>query len=422
MGKARNIADSNLTNLAVDSNTLVVDSANDRVGVGTSSPAVKLQVAGSIALTSANNLSWGGAYGAGIPTLTADGTNGFQFYPAGSTSGETMRINASGNVGIGVSNPTVKLVTYANLAAGTSNTIRLYSDAAAATSTSNNSYGFGFLNSTGILSYTAGTGGNHVFYTANTERMRIDSSGNVGIGVSNPSGYSSKLVVLASAGGTTGIFTDNTNYTFAIKSGGSGVSLIGGEAGNNLAFQAGAAERMRLDTSGNLLVGTTSAITGSNTLHIVNSPGDSTQIRVRNSGAASGRHWRYGTDTSNTIYIINQDSAGVYMGNGSTSWSGLSDERSKDIIEPITDAVEKISTLRTVIGKYKTDDEGTRRSFLIAQDVQAVLPEAVSVANQETGYLGLSYTDTIPLLVAAIKEQQAIITDLKSRIEALENK
>jgi hypothetical protein len=45
--------------------------------------------------------------------------------------------------------------------------------------------------------------------------------------------------------------------------------------------------------------------------------------------------------------------------------------------------VNKVLQLRTVIGKYKIDEEGTRRPFLIAQDVQAVLPEAVQSQKDE---------------------------------------
>jgi hypothetical protein len=56
----------------------------------------------------------------------------------------------------------------------------------------------------------------------------------------------------------------------------------------------------------------------------------------------------------------------------------------------------------------------------VAQDVQAVLPEAVDVAADEQGTLSLRYTDTIPLLVAAIQEQQALIQTLTARVEALE--
>ena len=71
-----------------------------------------------------------------------------------------------------------------------------------------------------------------------------------------------------------------------------------------------------------------------------------------------------------------------------------------------------------MIGKYKKDVQGTRRVFLIAQDVQAVLPEAVNAQNDEIKTLGLQYTDVIPLLVAAIQEQQVIIESLKARLDA----
>ena len=117
-------------------------------------------------------------------------------------------------------------------------------------------------------------------------------------------------------------------------------------------------------------------------------------------------------------------SGGVSLTSGATSWASASDERLKDIIEPITDAANKVSQLRAVIGKYKTDEEGTRRPFLIAQDVQAVLPEAVTEGrnskDDETEYLQVAYTEVIPLLVAAIKEQQALITTLTTRVTALE--
>ena len=120
-----------------------------------------------------------------------------------------------------------------------------------------------------------------------------------------------------------------------------------------------------------------------------------------------------GTDSINTYYnVICNGSGGVYLSSGATSWSALSDERYKDIIEPIVNAVDKVSTLRTVIGKYKDDPENTRRSFLIAQDVQAVLPEAITISKEEQR-LGLAYTDVIPLLVAAIKELKTEIDILK---------
>jgi hypothetical protein len=107
-------------------------------------------------------------------------------------------------------------------------------------------------------------------------------------------------------------------------------------------------------------------------------------------------------------------SFGVFLTNTGSSWSSVSDERMKTIVEPIANAAEKVSSLRAVIGYYNNDDLQIRRPFLIAQDVQAVLPEAVSIQDQDEGTLGMSYTDTIPLLVAAIKELKAEIEILKA--------
>ena len=112
--------------------------------------------------------------------------------------------------------------------------------------------------------------------------------------------------------------------------------------------------------------------------------------------------------------------AGPFVNTGGTSWTTASDETLKDIIAPIENATSKLSGLRTVFGKYKTDHSDVRRIFLIAQDVQAVLPEAVNLDTN--GKLGLNYQDLVPVLVAAIKEQQALITQLQADVAALKAK
>jgi len=134
---------------------------------------------------------------------------------------------------------------------------------------------------------------------------------------------------------------------------------------------------------------------------------------------------------------------GVRLPIGGTAWAAISDEGLKDITGSIENATNKIMTLRTVMGKYKADKTGTIRPFLIAQDVQKVLPEAVSTGTvreevdpknpskvlSQSECLFLSYTDMIPLLAASIKEQQtlitsqqALITSLTTRVTALETK
>jgi hypothetical protein len=167
------------------------------------------------------------------------------------------------------------------------------------------------------------------------------------------------------------------------------------------------------DSSGNLLVGATSS-SRANTRVYIKGPDDNQLTLDSNTGAnyTSMYFYNNGTykvginfDNANTRFNIQNNGGGVYLANNATSWTAASDERKKDIIEPISNAIEKVSSLRAIIGKYKTDEEGTRRSFLIAQDVQAVLPEAVDATNPDE--LGVQYTEVIPLLVASIKELNA---------------
>jgi hypothetical protein len=125
---------------------------------------------------------------------------------------------------------------------------------------------------------------------------------------------------------------------------------------------------------------------------------------------------------SQRLYVMDGNSIGVYLQTGNTSWTANSDERLKTDLKPIENAIDKVNQLRSVTGRYKTDEEGKSRSFLIAQDVEKVLPEAVTkgaLSQTDKAYiegeefLGVSYTDVIPLLVAAIKELNAKVDALK---------
>ena len=255
---------------------------------------------------------------------------------------ERLRIDTSGNVGIGVSNSAVKLTVYANLAAGTSNTIRLYNDGAASDSVSNNSYGFGFLNTTGGFTYTAGSGGYHGFYTANTERMRIDSSGNAcfsctGLSSSAPNTSSSSVIEF-----------------------GSGV------------------------------------------------------LKTRGDGQPTRIQFYWGTTQVGSVIVSST----------ATSYVTSSDYRLKENIAPMTGALDVVQQLKPVTYSWKVD--GSSGQGFIAHELQEIVPDCVTGekdAVDEEGnpvYQGIDTSFLVATLTAAIQEQQAMIEELKAKVAALE--
>ena len=319
---------------------------------------------------------------------------------------------------------------------------------------------------TTALVYSADTSGVLQLQTnGGTTAVTIDTNQNVGVGVT-PNAWSSSYKVIqneaaafwsATTGNglnlTSGYYYNGTNniyinsdYALRYSQNGGGTGAHAwyiapsGTAGNAITFT----QAMTLDVSGNLLVGTTSAGSGGTNAYtagslllggtIVSAGYKYCAINVNTGGSGAAVSYQYNAAERAAIFwnqsndrlfaFVGNSSTGVYMANSATSWTANSDERLKTDLIPIENAAQKVSTLRAVTGRYKTDAEGVSRSFLIAQDVQAVLPEAVSIgampmSEDKTEYLGVSYTDTIPLLVAAIKELSAQVTTLQTQVTAL---
>jgi hypothetical protein len=291
------------------------------------------------------------------------------------------------------------------------------------------------------LDYTTTLTGGTGIVNFGSGQFYKDASGNVGMGTASPQ---SKLHVYTGASGV----TPNSESKLTVESSGTAAIGILAPAANesivyfgnptsnvdggivynhnsrNMIFRtAGNTNRMRMDSTGRLIIGADTANASESKLEIRGPSNTGLSIYMLKAGQVEVNMGFGGGGDSN--FYINSGSntigtSGVYLPNVGYSGGSVSDERMKTIIEPIENASAKVATLRTVIGYFNNDTTQTRRPFLIAQDVQAVLPEAVSVQNTETGTLGMSYTDTIPLLVAAINEQQALITSLTARVAALE--
>lgn len=145
--------------------------------------------------------------------------------------------------------------------------------------------------------------------------------------------------------------------------------------------------------------------------------GSATAILKMLHASSSSDVWAFGPQSDgNFVATIQSSNSGVFINKASptTGWNSTSDERAKVLLGEITDGMAKVKTLRSQMAYYAADPDQVHVPVLIAQDVLAVLPEAVAPATGD-GFMGLSYTAVIPLLVAALKEAGA-------RIEALEAK
>jgi hypothetical protein len=254
------------------------------------------------------------------------------------------------------------------------------------------------------------------FDVGSSERMRIDSSGHVGIGMTP----TTRQFSLYSATNPTFQIVNSTTGTAAGDGGIIYMSgddmLVTNQQAANLKLETDGTTRVTIDSVGDVFVGQTTALISG--MHSVVGDGTTGMLALKNSGNA--QVWQTGPASGGNFYVATSAGTGVFVVSGATAWTATSDERKKDIIEPIANGLNKVDSLRAVIGKFKTDSPGVRRAFLIAQDVQAVLPEAVDADSDADGTLGLRYTETIPLLVSAIKELKTIVESQAARIAALE--
>jgi hypothetical protein len=270
------------------------------------------------------------------------------------------------------------------------------------------------------------------FSEGGVEAMRIDSSGNVGIGTSSPS---AKLHV-SQANTSVGVFFNGTTRGLRVGFDTTGSIIEGVDntgvtsfqpltvGGVDVRFTTSGTECMRIDSSGNLLVGRTSQLQ-TEKFGVTSAEIAALLVGTNTANVATLQIRRADTDGDAVTFFRGTTQKGyITVSSTGTTYNTLSDYRLKENIAPMVSALEKVAALKPVTYDWK--DIGKTGQGFIAHELKEVVPECVTGekdAVDEDGnplYQGIDTSFLVATLTAAIQEQQALITALTERITALE--
>jgi hypothetical protein len=295
------------------------------------------------------------------------------------------------------------------------------------------------------------------FSEGGTESARFDSAGNLGIGTTNPS---SRLHVTASgtagsattvaqlyAGSTAGLLVDVTPQT----SGTSTVNLYANTGGDFVTSSAlvfdtrnagTRAERMRITSDGDLLVGTTSvpSVSGvsGNNFNVSNTANNGAWSVFQSTGATSNRgiaisYTNASPNNAFNEFIFCRDSTGTRFAvksnggidNFSANNTNLSDERTKKDISNAGNYLDKICAIPVRTFLYKDQTDTDLNLGVIAQEVEKVAPELISnegfgeIKEGETPLKAIYQTDLQYALMKSIQELKAELDTVKAELATL---
>lgn len=255
--------------------------------------------------------------------------------------------------------------------------------------------------------------------------MTLDASGNLGLGASTISPYSNTYKALLIDGGAqaSSIQLNNTTTGSGLNTGGLLLVQSGSESyiwnpkNSFMSFGTNNAERMRIDTSGNLLVGTTSVDPITSQVNGI-SLGSDQILRTCVNGAPAAAFSRRGTDGTLLAFHKNVTAVGsISVTASATAYNTSSDYRLKENIAPMVGALDTVQALKPVTYNWKVD--GSDGQGFIAHELAKVVPDCVSGekdAVDEDGnpvYQGIDTSFLVATLVAAIQELKAEIDLLK---------
>jgi len=406
------------------------------LGIGTSSPTnAKLSVTSSTPTISApftgtqiklcgdglNNSNYSGiayrtssstdnyGWSAGAIRTTDVDVGGFIFnFHTGTAAGsEKMRLDTSGNLGLGVtpsgwwsSRKAFQFGTTGSIASGSGSTLigdNYYTDNTPANIYLTTGFATAYQQTTGEhrwLTAASGTAGNSISFT---QAMTLDASGNLGVGTTSPS---QKFHLNVASGSMYQQISSGSNNLYLGYDSGRTVSAI--QSNNALVFDVGSTytERARIDANGKLFLGTTSDLGGVGAKLAIYSP-DLTNT-------ANGCTIKNGANSTGGAYLafINYLDATIGSITQSTSTAVLynvtSDQRLKDNIQDADSASSLIDSLQVRKFDWKSDSSHQRYGF-VAQELVTVAPEAVYQPNDTEQMMAVDYSKLVPMLVKEIQ-------------------
>ena len=416
------------TRLYTNGNIAATIDSSGNLGLGVTNPSTygKLTVNGTPYFYNASNeqIRLGSNDGASYYALGRDNvTTGNFIIKRGGTTIAT--IDTSGNLGLGVT-PSAwslgKAVEVGFLGNG------VFSPSQGVTNIVNNTYysssAYRYA-TTAAAAYYSVNSGLHQWYTAPsgtagaaisfTQAMTLDASGNVQVGTTT--GSSRMTLAVPSAASTARTVLNLTDETQA------GVSFIlhtdlvriatGGS--DALAFETNNAERARIDSSGNLLVGTTTNTLGGGSRVIAQTSNAFYTYTSNQTGTGTKYHFQF-ADTG--------VACGTITSSGSTTaYNTSSDYRLKNTIAPMTGALAKVALLKPVT--YKWNSDGSDGEGFIAHELAEICPAAVTGekdavdAEGNPRHQGIDVSFLVGTLTAAIQELKAIVDAQGAEIAAL---
>jgi hypothetical protein len=411
------------------------------LGIGTSSPVLKLDVrSGATATaalldTTAATAYSGGSFFSGANLQIRSGANAtgngagirfsssnngalegmFGWVQNASTYGdfvwqgyngsyiERMRLDSSGNLGLGVTpsawrsgDVALDIGAVVSLVSAQSANTRLYNNTFVASGGTNtyktSSFASYYDQGSGVhrwFNAPSGTAGNAITFT---QAMTLDASGNLGIGTTSPS---NRLDVASSTNSTIGITrTGSHNVTLNAVAGGAFTIGLDGSGGGT--------ERARIDSSGRFMLGTTSAL---------NSGGAKASIQF-----AGGQGLFIATEAQGNgqvmgfNYNISTNVGSISITSTATAYNTSSDQRLKENIADANSASTLIDALQVRKFDWKADGSHQRYGF-VAQELATVAPEAVYQPEDTEQMMAVDYSKLVPMLVKEIQSLRKRLAD-----------